>query len=279
MTTWLSSGPDWFWLLLFVAVPAGIAVGIQALIRPLVYKDQLLPHHDVSIFLGSIVSILYAVVLGFLVVTVWSTFESAQQTADLEAGYVADAFGAAAALPEPQKTKVRHNLAGYAIEVRDVEWPMLGHATQDPRARMLLGQALRSVNLMPTDSASDGGKVLRYEFVREASLRSLRDIADQRRLRLVEARNRLPRSMWVALCLGGLMVMAFVFVFDVKNIGLQFLMTGLVAGCIGLLLGLVVELNSPYGGAIRVSPDTWTFVIDSNHFARYENAGAAPGGR
>jgi hypothetical protein len=264
--TVLSNVSDWLALGLFVLVPAALAIGIHAVIRPLT-KGHLAPHHDVSIFLGSIVSILYAVVLGFLVVTVWSNFDVAQQTADLEAGFVADAFGAAYALPEPQRSLVRQDLASYAIRVHDVEWPILGEMSQDDVAKGLLARAIRAVNIMPPSNSASPGQVLRREFVRNGALDTLHQIADKRRLRLVEARNRLPRSMWVALLVGAVMVMAFVFMFEVENAVLQFVMTGLVAGCIGLLLGLVVELNSPYGGAIRVSPDTWSFVIQSNHFA------------
>ena len=51
------------------------------------------PHHDVAGFLVAVIGVLYAVVLGFVVVTVWTAFDDAQQTADMEAGKVADAYG------------------------------------------------------------------------------------------------------------------------------------------------------------------------------------------
>ena len=69
------------------------------------------------------------------------------------------------------------------------------------------------------------------------------------------------------------MVLVFVFLFGVESGAVQLIMTATVAGCIGLLLGLIVELNRPYSGAIRVSPEAWTFVIDTNHFG---GRGAGP---
>jgi hypothetical protein len=259
---------DWVWLALFVTLPALFAVAIHLVVRRFIPENGLLPHHDVIFALTSIVSVLYAVVLGFLVVTVWASYETAQQTSDLEASYVSDAFAAALALPEPQRSVVRRSLAAYAVEVRDVEWPIFSRSGQDMHARALLGRAIRSVNVMPVGPPGNEAGALRIEFVRQAALLSLRDIADQRRLRLLQARSHLPRLMWVALCFGALIVMSFVFLFEVANKTLQLIMTGLVAACLGLLLGLVVELDSPYGGAVRVSPDTWTFIIDGNHFAR-----------
>jgi predicted lipid-binding transport protein (Tim44 family) len=73
--------------------------------------------------------------------------------------------------------------------------------------------------------------------------------------------------MFLALILGGLMVLVFVFLFGVESGAIQLTMTATVAGCIGLLIGLVVEFNAPYSGAIRVTPEAWTLVIDGNHFA------------
>lgn len=52
--------------------------------------------------------------------------------------------------------------------------------------------------------------------------------------------------MFLALVIGSLMAMAFVFLFGVSNPRLQLTMTGLVAGCMGLLFGIIVEFNSPY---------------------------------
>jgi Na+/proline symporter len=71
--------------------------------------------------------------------------------------------------------------------------------------------------------------------------------------------------MLYALLLGALFVIAFTFFFGVRSYAKQMTMTALLAGSIGLFIGLVVVLSTPYTGPVQVSRDAWNFVIDVNH--------------
>jgi hypothetical protein len=253
-------------LVAFVALPAVAAVLGQMLLRKAVSQDRLIPHHDVAGFLVAVVGVLYAVVLGFVVVTSWSAFDSAQQNADVEAGDVGDAFGFSSMLPEPRRTDMRRALAGYAVEVRDREWDAMRRGQQDPQARALLVQAIGVLGEPYYKPSASIDEALNRETTRQAVAASLRDIADSRRLRLIQAEKRLAPPLGLALVIGALMVIAFVYLFGVADRTLQFTMTAIVAGCIGLLLGVVVEFSAPYSGALRVSPSAWTYIINNNNF-------------
>lgn len=258
--------PAFLALLVFVIVPALLAVGAQVLFRRVVPNERLIPHHDVAGFLVAVVGVLYAVVLGFVVVTSWTGFDSAQQTADLEAGDVADGFGFATMLPEPRRSDMQRSLAAYALEVRNHEWDTMRSGQQDPRARVFLLRAIRSLGEPYAKPSTTLDEALNRETTRQAVAASLRDIADNRRLRLNEATKRLSPTLGLALVIGAFMVIAFVFLFGVEDRVLQYTMTAIVAGCIGLLLGVAIEFSSPFSGTLRVSPQTWTYVIDNNHF-------------
>jgi hypothetical protein len=263
---WLPTAPATITLLLFVLIPAAAAIGAHALFRRLVPAARLLPHHEVAGFLVAIVGVLYAVVLGFIVVTTWSAFDVAQQTADVEAGDIGDAYGFASMLPEPRRSDMRKMLAAYAIEVRDREWPLMREGRQDRQAREFLLGAVRALGEPVPKASANMDEALNRATTRTAIAGSLRDIADNRRLRLIEAAKAIQPSLGLALLMGGAMVIAFVFLFGVEDPVLQLSMTGIVAGCIGLLLGVVVVFSGPYSGPLRVSPDGWTYVIDNNHF-------------
>ena len=254
-------------LLLFMLVPAALAVGLHAIFRRIVPPRTLIDHIDVAGFLVAIVGVLYAVVLGFLVVTSWSAYDGAQRTADLEAGDIAELFGAANNLPEPTRKQIRHLAAEYAFEVRDKEWPMLADGQQDMAARGLLMAMTATLSAMPR--AKTIGDELRESSLREVVYANLRDVSIHRRQRLLDSEDSLPAPMHVALFLGATLLVAFVFLFGVENLTLQLVMTGLVAGSIGLLLGVIHEFDPPYSGGIRVSPAAWTLVIENNHFSQY----------
>ena len=263
---WSSFWPALLTLAAFVAIPAALAIVAQILFNRVVPRDRLIPHHDVAGFLVAVVGVLYAVVLGFVVVTSWSAFDSAQQNADVEAGDVGDAFGFAQMLPEPRREHMRRSLAGYAIEVRDHEWALLSHGKQDERARALLVRAVQALGEPYHAPSANLDEALNRMTTRQSVADSLRDIADNRRLRVIQAQQRFSPALALALIIGALMVLVFVFLFGVEDRVLRFTMTSIVAGCIGLLLGVVVEFSAPYSGALRVSPQAWTYVIDNNHF-------------
>lgn len=266
---WLAQIPAWIALLLFAIIPSIVVVGIHAIFRQFVAPDRLIPHHDVAGFLVGIAGVLYAVVLGFLVVTVWVSFDSAQATADLEASDVAELFSFARVLPEPARTHLRQAMADYAFEVRDREWPMLVYDRQDLRARSFYRSALpdiASITTVPRGSAASREDLL---AVQQSALNALHELSVHRRQRLINAEAGLPEALYVTLIAGALIVLAFAFLFGVANRLLQFTMTFLITAMMGLLFGTVVALDRPYSGPIRVSPQAWTLVIENNNLAEF----------
>lgn len=264
----LKAVPDWVGILLYTAVPAAVAISAHALFRRYVPAERLIPHHEVAGFLVAVVGVLYAVVLGFLVITVWSAFDSAQRNADLEAGDVAEVFLIARALPEPARSHLRSLMADYAFEVRDREWPMLADGEQDPVARELLLEGFDAIAEMPIQT-NGTGEAMRQSTVHAAALTDYHDLSSQRRQRLLDADNHVQFALYFSLVLGALIVFAFVFLFGVERSAPQLTMTGLVAASIGLLFGLIVQLDRPYSNGIRVTPAAFTFVIQTNHLAKY----------
>ncbi len=238
---------------LFAVAFAAVAVVAHSALRTFVSPERLSEHHEVAGFLMGVVGVLYSVVLGFLVGTVWTGFASAQQTADLEAGYVGDAFNFAGLLQAPQRVEIQRAVARYAMAVRGSAWGA-GGGSEDATGLLLYG-ALRRTLTAPPGAARDG------------ELRSLQSLGDTRRLRLVQARSRLPAGMLEALLLGAAFVIAFTFFFGVRSYAKQMTMTALLAGSIGLFFGLILELSTPYSGSVQVSRGAWTYVIQSNHLA------------
>ncbi len=264
------------WLLglsIYVALPffalifAAVAILAHSLLRPILPPaERLSENHEVAGFLMGVVGVLYSVVLGFLVGTVWTAYASAQQTTDLEAGYVADAFNLAAQLPPPYNRALQRSIAQYAIAVRDGAEDRLRDA--DRTDKMLYEAVHVTVSAQPPKGATSS-QILETNTIRGTIIEALRNLSDTRRLRLVQAESRLPDGMLEALVLGAIGVMAFTLLFGVKSYAKQMLLTGLVAGSLGLFFGLIIELSTPYSGALQVSRDALTFVIANNHLEEF----------
>jgi hypothetical protein len=262
--SWLSSIPVLIALPLFAAVFAAVAVLVHTLLRPVIPPpERLSEHHEVAGFLMGVVGVLYSVVLGFLVGTVWTSFASAQQTSDLEAGYVADSFNFAGQLAPHQRTELQRLIARYAINVRSADWSSPRGRSAD-RSAELLDRAVRIAVMAPATSGLSSSQLLENNTIRGLLLTNLRNIGDTRRLRLIQASSTLPSGLLEALLLGAAFVMAFTLFFGVRSYAKQMIMTALLAGSIGLFFGLILELSTPYSGAIQVSRAAWSFVIANN---------------
>jgi membrane protein implicated in regulation of membrane protease activity len=270
MESWLAHIPAWLVLVLFALVPAVVAVALHALFRRYVPAEDLIPHNDVAGFLVGIAGVLYAVVLGFVVVTVWVSFDAAQTNADLEASDVAEIFSFAGVLPEPARTELRAALANYAFEVRDREWPMLVYGRQDLRARSFYRSALPVIASIA--NAKRGGDAGTLTALQQNALTVVHELSVHRRARLIGAESGLPEAIYVALIAGAAIVVAFTYLFGVDHRALQFTMTFLIVAMIGLLFGTIVSLDHPYSGPIRVSSQAWTLVIENNDLAKYRTA-------
>lgn len=254
---------------LYVLAFAAVAIAAHATLRAFVPYERVVEGHEVAGFIVAVVGVLYSVVLGFLVGAVWTSFVNAQQTTDTEAGYVADAFNFGSQTDPPQRQELQHLIAAYAIAVRDNELSFSQGASLRPGADVLIRRAIDTTVTMPPPKSTDPGKLLESNTIRSALIASLRNVGDARRLRHVQAQSRLPAGMREALLLGAAMVVAFAFFFGVKSFFKQMAMTGLLAGAIGLFFGLVIELSTPYYGAIHVSSDAWTYVIANNHLETF----------
>jgi hypothetical protein len=171
-----SHTPGWILLSIFSFVPAAIAVALHSFFRRRVPAYRLQPHHEVAGFLVAIVGVLYAVMLGFLVISVWASFDLAQRNADAETNDVSDILHLALAFPQPASTRTRDLIGHYALEVRNREWDMLAEGREDVTARRLMLDALGAVATMRPASHADVIEVQRVGSLRESLLASFRSL-------------------------------------------------------------------------------------------------------
>jgi hypothetical protein len=91
------------------------------------------PHNDLIGWQASILGTTYAVILGFMLYTVWTRLGEADLNVDLEANAVVDIYHLAEGMPEPQRTQLQTMARSYVSAVIDQEWPQM--ANGEPPSR------------------------------------------------------------------------------------------------------------------------------------------------
>jgi hypothetical protein len=93
------------------------------------------------------------------------------------------------------------------------------------------------------------------------SFSRLNDMSADRDLRVLSSQAALADIFWVVLIGGAVLTVGFSFLFYMQNIRVQVLLTALEAGLIALVLFLILVLNHPFTGDVRVSPESFDYAL------------------
>lgn len=95
--TFIYAFPAWVALLLVPGSMAAIACAGHLTVRRRVAVRDLVSHNEVAGFVYAVVGVVYAVVLGFVVVIVWQQFNDSDERSQAEVAAVANAWRLAGA--------------------------------------------------------------------------------------------------------------------------------------------------------------------------------------
>ncbi len=194
----------------------------------------------------SVVGTTYAVILGFMLYTVWTTFGEAQHTVDLEANALRNLYRLSEGLPEPQRTQLRHETVDYVHAVLNQDWPAMANH-QTPEASHMLDHAMWST-LMSVKTGSP------MEAVSEDhALSELGNLTQYRRMRLLQSAYKLPAIFWVVLIAGGIITVTFSALFGAKSNRLHAVQVVALTAIITLVLLAIGDVNLPFEGWVHVS--------------------------
>jgi hypothetical protein len=253
---WFFDLPVWVVEIVCLSVAAAIGIGLHLLVQRLVPFSRLVKHNDVAGFLFSMIGVIYAVVLGFVVIVVWEKYDTALANAQAEESAVSDLYRIAAGFPDATKIKIRGEIKGLARIMVDQEWPAMRQA-RNSQAAYLAGEdiAYTIESVQPRGAAQTN--------LHAAALSILQHYLDARRERLAETEGAVLPILWVTLILGGIATLGFTYFFGTENQRMQLTMTGVIAALIATMFVLIGEFDYPFAGSVSIEPAMWTNFIQN----------------
>lgn len=225
------------------------------LVRRLVPLSVLETHHEVAGFIIGVLGAIYAVLLAFVVVVMWDQYGDARANVEQEANQLNDLAHLAQGFPDSTRQRLLSTMQAYAQSAMADEWPAMTQGNDSPRTQAAIDDLWRAY--MEFDPQTN-----RENALYEESLSHLNAMSASRRLRLYASRDDLPLVIQFLLWGGGLITIAFTYFFGVKNIRSQALMTAALAGVIAFILFLILALDNPFHGYVRVSPEPLKQVLE-----------------
>ncbi|HVQ95867.1 MAG TPA: hypothetical protein VMU51_32880 [Mycobacteriales bacterium] len=254
MTVWLLRQPQWLALVLVVGGLAGLSIVAFRMVHVRWPAARRRRHNDVAGFIFAVAGAMYGVLLGFVVVVLWGQYSDALADTDREAAValavqheLVSTAGRSAGDDEAARQEALLALHAYVRSVVDVEFPQLAAGGLPADSTPVLG-ALWTATAPAVDAGANAGGTL-------ARARDLLDeLVEARSTRLSAARNTLPATVWLAIALGGVLTIGFGCLFGAESALVQGVMVAALAGLIGIMVYLTVELDHPFAGRVRATP-------------------------
>ncbi len=96
---------------------------------------------------------------------------------------------------------------------------------------------------------------IRNELVYTQALEHVDDLAELRRYRIFAGVNTVPSVIWLVLLFGGFITVAYTYFFAMPHVGVQYIMTAMLALTVALILFLIYVLDHPFTGVNRISAE------------------------
>ena len=244
------------WASLFLITLGGVGLSVLGFywVHQRVPVSVRLVHNEVAGFLFSVVGVMYAVLLAFVILVVWEQFHETRANTQQEASAalslyrVLDAYADYGQRPDP-----RPLLGNYLGQVIAEEFPAMAAMRPVELASLPLEQLWKAVGqLTPAD--------VRQQAVHQEMLTGLKELERLRVLRLGDAQDEVPGAIWFALITGGILTVAFAYFLGTENVRAHVLMIGVLAALISVVFFVVIQLDHPFTGMLSIDPDSFRQV-------------------
>ncbi len=249
----LTSQPLWF-LGILAALATLLAMAGPAVVRRHVRLKRLSTNNEVAGFKFATLGVLYAVLLAFVVIVVWEKFNDAENAVAQEAGAAAAIYRLADGIGAAPGAALRGRLTDYLKTTIAEDWPAMEQGRLSPGgSRALDGLYAALLAIHPADQREAG---IMAEITHQLGV-----LTQARRDRLVMASGIVPDVIWFVLFGGALLTVGFTFFFGTQNLLAQVAMTGMLAALIFSTLFVVVVIDRPFAGSVKVTPDPLQAVL------------------
>jgi uncharacterized protein DUF4239 len=251
----LTSQPLWLSGALVIGAATLLAAAAPVLVRRRVALARLKINNEVAGFTFASIGVLYAVLLAFAVIIVWEKFSVAEHAAAQEAGAAATLYRLADGIGGDTGAALRDGLTRYVRAAVTEDWP----AMERSESSHAVTRALDDIyGALLTFSPGDGrGTTLLTETLRQLDL-----LTEARRTRLVLASGAVPGVLWFVLFGGAVVTVGFTLFFGTENLRVQAIMTGILAFLIFSGLHVIIAIDHPFAGSVKVQPEALLAVLE-----------------
>jgi hypothetical protein len=219
-------------------------------------QDRIEAHNDTYGVYFSMVGLLYAILLAFVVVVAWEQFNSAEESTHTEVTRLSNLFRDSEPLPATDQNRIQNALVVYVQNVIDREYDAMAEGESDGPTEAAYEAIWNGFYNVP--ACLEGPAASFYD----SAVGRLNELGEARRLRVLSSQSTIPLPLWVLLVGGGLFTLAWLFPFYMADTRVQTLAVGSVGAFTGFVLFLIFALQHPFAGDIAIDPAVYQGLLD-----------------
>lgn len=245
------------WYILLFGIPVFVAAMVNVLFmlfRKRFDIEELKEHHEVAGFIITTLGALYGVIVAFTIVN------AQQHAAELRSGVQQEAYMASNLFKTTEsipvvKDEVHEKLYHYLKSVVDNEWKLMPKRKEDAETL----DKLKDVWYVfySYQPRNDVEKIWYKQ-----SIETLESMNQARMKRVYDSWEYLDSLSWLALIIGGIIMIGFLFFFGTKNTKFQLAINAAFVFLITFLFMVTYLFNHPFGAPVKISPKSYEIVYD-----------------
>jgi hypothetical protein len=201
-------------------------------------------HNEVIAPVFATAGVIYAVLIGALVIAVWGSYDSAKGNAAEEASILATMYRETTGMPLAEQKIMREHLIKYTEAVVNEEWALQVKGGASPNARTEVVSLYGEYSKMdPALAASP----INVDF-----LNNITKFADNRNRRTLQSQEHLPALLWFIIFLGSIVVVGMSFFIYMEKHRPHVIISCIFSLLVGSLLLVTIVFDAPFSGPLAI---------------------------
>lgn len=230
----------------FIFVGGAIVFAVLGVLggRRFVHHQVVEGHNDVLVPVFLTAGVIYAVLLGFMVVAVWEAYDAAHANVSEEAALLVPLYRQSEVFPVEQGDAMRKAVREYAEHVA-TGWERFTHGRRNIEAGADIQRLFTVFGTVTPQTKAQ-------ELTAAQFMTSLNQVLLDRNKRYMHAGESLSWIMWLAAVGGGVVTVALTFLLFMERTWPHVLAVSVMAAMIALLLFTIAVLSRPFLGPLAI---------------------------
>ncbi len=245
----------WYVYLFGIPILAAALINIGFIfIKQKLSVSELKEHHEIAGFIVTTLGAIYGVIVAFTIVNAQTHTALLRKGIQEEAYMAANLYRVSEAIVEI-KDDVQSSLSDYLKSVIDQEWAFMPKRKENPVTLEKLKK------IWDVYYSYDPGNV-DEEIWFGQNISTLQDLNKARLVRVYESWDYLDTLSWLALIIGGIIMIGFLFCFGSENLEFQVGINSGYTFLITFLFMITYQFNHPFMMPIDLSPKSYEVVYN-----------------